>query len=97
MAENLGKWPSKRGPITKIRADYQNHALGWLQRGYHSLGGRKVVRFPRIWMSYGECRFKPLRAIAWGRSGGDLRAVVLALVGADIPGAEVNDSVRSVQ
>ena len=41
----------------QARADYQNHAIGWLQRGYSSLGGGKVVRFPRIWMVYGECRF----------------------------------------
>ena len=39
-------------------ADYQNHAIGWLQRGYRSLGGGTVVQFPRIWMSYGECRLK---------------------------------------
>ena len=25
--------------------DYQNHAIGWLQRGYSSLGGGTVVRF----------------------------------------------------
>ena len=40
----------------QARADYQNHAIGWLHRGYSSLGGGKVVRFPRIWMVYGECR-----------------------------------------
>ncbi len=27
-------------------ADRQNHAIGWLQRGYSSLGGGTVVRFP---------------------------------------------------
>ena len=42
----------------QARADYQNHAIGWLHRGYSSLGGGKVVRIPRIWMVYGECRFK---------------------------------------
>ena len=42
----------------QARADYQNHAIGWLHRGYSSLGGGKVVRFPRIWMVYGECRVK---------------------------------------
>ena len=42
----------------QARADYQNHAIGWLHRGYSSLGGGKVVRFPRIWMVYGECRIK---------------------------------------
>ena len=40
----------------QARADYQNHAIGWLHRGYSSLGGGKVVRIPRIWMVYGECR-----------------------------------------
>ena len=40
----------------QARADYQNHAIGWLHRGYSSLGGGKVIRFPRIWMVYGECR-----------------------------------------
>ncbi len=40
----------------QARADYQNHAIGWLQRGYSSLGGGTVVRFPRIWMASGECR-----------------------------------------
>ena len=40
----------------QARADYQNHAIGWLHRVYNSLGGGKVVRFPRIWMVYGECR-----------------------------------------
>ena len=39
-------------------ADYQNHAIGWLHRGYSSLGGGKVVRIPRIWMAYGECRLQ---------------------------------------
>ena len=29
-----------------------------LHREYSSLGGGKVVRFPRIWMVYGECRIK---------------------------------------
>ena len=44
----------------QARADYQNHAIGWLHRGYSSLGGGKVVRFPRIWMVYAECRLKRL-------------------------------------
>ena len=44
----------------QARADYQNHAIGWLHRGYSSLGGGKVVRFPRIWMVYGECRINYL-------------------------------------
>ena len=48
----------------QARADYQNHAIGWLHRGYSSLGGGKVVRIPRIWMAYGECR---LRVVVTGR------------------------------
>ncbi len=43
----------------KARADYQNHAIGWLQMGYSSLGGGKAVQFPGIWMSSGECRMVP--------------------------------------
>ena len=39
----------------QARADRQNHAIGLLQRGYSSLGGGTVVRFPRIWMASGEC------------------------------------------
>ena len=45
----------------QARADYQNHAIGWLHRGYSSLGGGKVVRFPRIWVVYGECRLTDLQ------------------------------------
>ena len=37
-------------------ADYQNHVIGWLQWEQSSLGDGAVVRFPRIWMSSGECR-----------------------------------------
>ena len=45
VAENLGKWPFK------ARADLQNQAIGWLRKGFSSLGGEMVVRFPRIWLS----------------------------------------------
>ena len=41
-------------------ADYQNHVIGWLQWEQSSLGDGAVVRFPRIWMSSGECRIVPL-------------------------------------
>ena len=44
-------------------ADYQNHVIGWLQRGYSSLGDGAVVRFPRSWMSSGKCRFSPTMLI----------------------------------
>ena len=39
-------------------ADYQNHVIGWLQWEQRSLGDGAVVRFPRIWMSSGECRLR---------------------------------------
>ena len=41
-------------------ADYQNHVIGWLQWEQSALGDGAVVRFPRIWMSSGECRPKAL-------------------------------------
>ena len=44
----------------RTRADLQNQAIGWLRKGYSSLGGGTVVRFPRIWMSSGECRIEEL-------------------------------------
>ena len=40
----------------QARTDYQNHAIGWLQRGYSFLGGGTVVQFLRIWMSSGKCQ-----------------------------------------
>ncbi len=40
----------------QARADLQIQAIGWLPKGCGSLGGGTVVRFPRIWMSSGECR-----------------------------------------
>ena len=52
MARETTKWPSTRWPITK------NHVIGWLQWEQSSLGDGAVVRFPRIWMSSGECRIK---------------------------------------
>ena len=41
-------------------ADYQNHVIGWLQWEQSALGDGAVVRFPRIWMSSGECRLSPM-------------------------------------
>ncbi len=40
----------------QARADYQNHAIGRMQRGYSPLGAGTVVRFPGIWMASGKCR-----------------------------------------
>ncbi len=62
----------------QARADYQNHAIGWLHRGYSSLGGGKVVRFPRIWMVYGECRYNN-NLTDWGKLMARIIAI-LALV-----------------
>ena len=59
MARKMTEWPSKRGPITKIMPS--DGCIGDtvpLAVGKWSLGGGKVVRFPRIWMVYGECRIK---------------------------------------
>ncbi len=39
----------------QTRTDLQNQAIGWLRKGCRSLGGGTVVRFPRFWMSSGEC------------------------------------------
>ena len=76
MARKMTEWPSKRGPITKIMpsdgciGDTVPLAVG----KWYSLGGGKVVRFPRIWMVYGECRFRNLSAagdaiVAWNLIG----------------------------
>ena len=42
-------------------ADYQNHVIGWLQWEQSPVGDGAVVRFPRIWMSSGECRYRRFR------------------------------------
>ena len=52
MARKMTEWPSKRRPLTKIRPS------DGCKRRCRSLGGGPVVRFPRIWMSSGECRDK---------------------------------------
>ena len=55
MARETTKWPSTRW------ADYQNHVIGWLQMGTGvPLEMGPVVRFPRIWMSSGECPAQPI-------------------------------------
>ena len=41
------------------RAELQNQAIAWLRKRCRSFGGGKVVRFPRFWMSSGECRLIP--------------------------------------
>ena len=50
-------------------ADYQNHVIGWLQWEQSSLGDGAVVRFPRIWMSSGECRFNMLWNLVFVQKG----------------------------
>ncbi len=47
--------------------EVQNHAIGWLQRGYSSLGGGTTVRFPRIWGLSGKCRLTRNHALVLGR------------------------------
>ncbi len=42
--------------VLQMRTDLQNQAIGWRRKGCRSFGGRTVVRFPRLWMSSGECR-----------------------------------------
>ena len=51
MARKMTEWPSEQRPFKK------NQDIVWLQRRWNSLGGGSVVQFPRIWMSYGKCRF----------------------------------------
>ena len=40
----------------RTRPDLQNQAIGWLRKGYNSVGGGTVVQFPLSWTSSGECR-----------------------------------------
>ena len=47
----------------RIAMDAGDLAIGWLRKRYRSLGGGTVVRFPRIWMSSGECRFEFARQL----------------------------------
>ena len=51
------------------RTDLQNQAVGWLPKGCRSLGRGTVVRFPRIWMSSGECWFKESEQLLSGEFG----------------------------
>ena len=60
----------------RTRADLQNQAIGWLRKGYSSLGGGRVVRIPRIWMSSGKCRLKRDRRMAGRLQEGGSIAVV---------------------
>ena len=64
MARETTKWPSTRWPITKIMSSDGCNVIGWLQWEQSPLGDGAVVRFPRIWMSSGECRFR-----SWWASG----------------------------
>ena len=59
-------------------ADYQNHVIGWLQWEQSSLGDGAVVRFPRIRMSSGECRFKRPSEEHAMTTGSDLTALFRA-------------------
>ena len=66
-------------------ADYQNHVIGWLQWEQSSLGDGAVVRFPRIWMSSGECRLNTLDlGCGSGLAGVSLRPLSSRMVGIDL-------------
>ncbi len=54
MAVNLGKWPSKRGRVSKIIPSV----------GSGSLGVGAVVRFSRIRELSGKCRLRTALALA---------------------------------
>ena len=73
-------------------ADYQNHVIGWLQWEQSSLGDGALVRFPRIWMSSGECRLKTVERVLHYDSEkippslrDQLLAIRKQLVGGDYP------------
>ena len=55
-------WMARKMPSGLPSAGRENHAIGWLHRGYSSLGGGKVVRIPRR-MVYGECRLRRKAAL----------------------------------
>ncbi len=58
MTGKVCLYGGKSGQLAfRTRAAPQNQAIGWLRKGYSSLGGGTVVRFSRIWVSSGECRF----------------------------------------
>ena len=59
-------------------ADYQNHVIGWLQWEQSPLGDGAVVRFPRIWMSSGECRVNPFSTIFSGTA--ELRSTLATVM-----------------
>ncbi len=52
MVGNLAKWPSKRGPISKIRLS--NGCGG----DAVPLAVERWFDCPEIWMSSGECRYR---------------------------------------
>ena len=89
-------------------ADYQTHVIGWLQWEQSSLGDGAVVRFPRIWMSSGECRFKGLgvekslphaymwTTLALDRASGKLKSRIEALrnrLGDDMSPLEIAEAI----
>ncbi len=52
----MSEWRKYGQMAIQATADLQNQAIGWLRKGCSSLGGGMVVRFPRMWVSSGECR-----------------------------------------
>ena len=50
----------------QARADYQNHAIGWLHRGYSSLGGGKVASFQEFgWYMGNVIEVKTVKVYRW--------------------------------
>ena len=71
----------------QTKADLQNQAIGWLRKGYSSLGGGTVVSSLQTWRPSGECRLKlDLSGGSWKaeyRCGEDLYRGRFAALGAD--------------
>ena len=76
----LPEWRKTGQMAFRTRAVLQNQAIGWLRKGYSSLGGGTVVRFPRSWRSPGECRFRQEMEIKNGMDKPLLEAAIRVLV-----------------
>ncbi len=56
--ETVSSDSSNHDLIRTIIQTLRNRAIGWLRKVCSSLGGGPMARFPRIFMSAGECRVK---------------------------------------
>ena len=54
----MSEWRKTGQMAFRTKADLQNQAIGWLRKGYSSLGGGTVVSSLQTWRPSGECRFK---------------------------------------